>query len=339
MLESRSDGLGQSEAVLVYFLHREKDYLKHQLLNPRWYPVDFHSCLEHPEHWHLLTELETFPLMQLHVRVSLHGRLRSFKPDMALHERQRGIIIAIEVETTCSWDTVDQAHVYGALSTHVLVAVTRRSSLLPDHVIAVQPFVLYFRAPSDIEGIMDRLHFKLVDLLDGASHGFLEFPPETPLGCLQALLNHDDVEMLHEIAQRSDLDALNKLFIIQNAYVHGSDEMKAAVRELERKGLLDLESLEKEAARELPPRYMRYFTPEQLRGLTPEQLRGLTPEQLRGLTPEQLRGLTPEQQVVVLEQLARDSRVLREVLEKMPKSTRRKLISILQEIDEDANED
>ncbi len=124
---------------------------------------------------------------------------------------------------------------------------------------------------------------------------FLKFPKNSPIGLLQQLVQYEDLQLLYHVATASDLTALNKIFILQNLLVHGSEKMTHSIKELEHKGILDLKTLEKEAVHELPPEYMRYFTPEQLRGLTPEQLRGLSPEQLRGLTPEQLRGLSPEQ--------------------------------------------
>ncbi len=295
MAFTRYDEFGSTEPVLAFHLHQEQEVLKNCFLNKKWYPEEFHSYLEATDDWKIIIDPATAAIMQFYVRVSLHGRLRNFFPDLILYNQREGFIIAIEIETKCTWQSVAQSIIYGGLSAYAFIHLLPPARLNSVMLQAIAPFVIFMNAPPKISESFRSYYFKEVDLLNQTADNFLSFPEQSPIGILQILINQEDTELLYQAVTSSDLNALNKIFIVQNILVHGSDVMRHAVEELEHKGVLDIKELEKEAVPQLPPQYMRYFTPEQLRGLTPEQLRGLTPEQLRGLTPEQLRGLTPEQ--------------------------------------------
>ncbi len=347
------DYFGTLEAVLTYHLHQDLSLLKSTLLDSHFYPDAFHSYLQPLDHWEVNTDPTSTALLHFKVLLTLLGRQRTFKPDIILHNRRNGLLIPVEIETTCSWQTVAQTLVYTGLSSYTALQNLPKTQLTAEMSAAVSTFVVFLRSPPEIARTLHFHHIRLVTLLQATEeYGYyLAFPETTPIGLLQQLVQHEELQLLQYVATTSDLTPLNKIFILQNLLVHGSEKMSHSIKELEHKGLLDLKNLEKEATEELPPEYMRYFTPEQLRGLTPEQLRGLTPEQLRGLTPEQLRGLTPEQlrgltpeqlRGLTPEQLAslfaelaeKDPETLKIILRQVPKKARQQLLQILTEVEE-----
>ncbi len=145
--------------------------------------------------------------------------------------------------------------------------------------------------------------------MDAASATFVVFPDDSVMERLQALVNVDDVQGLYQIVINEELTTLNKIFIVQDVLKHRSDVMRTVVEELERKGLLDLGKLEKEAAKELPSQYMRFFT------------------------SEELEGLTSEQRAAILEQLASDRKAFREVFWFLSTETRHRLMALFQELE------
>ncbi len=333
MYAVHKDSLGVTEAVLAYHLHKELAHLKQALLDTQWYPKEFHGYVQDHAAWDVVIDPATAPLMEVHVRISLDGRLRSYHPDLLLHQVTQDIRIAVEIETTCSLQTLIQVSLYDAMSRYALRSTLAAVSSVSSYFVAVKPFVVAFKTPPHIAEVLFHDHIRLIDLLDATSEHFLAFPPKSPIGILQELITHENQDLLEVMATTEEYSSLNKIFIFQNVLLHGSDVMSSAIKELERKGKLDLETLEQEATKELPPKYIRYFTPEQLRGLTPEQLRGLTPEQLRGLTPEQLRGLTPEQQAVILQQLSNDPEMLKKVIKQLPREAFRRIKEFMDQIE------
>ncbi len=370
MYAVHKDSFGVTEAVLAYHLHKELEHLKQALLDTQWYPKEFQGYVQDHTAWDVVIDPATAPLMEVHVRISLDGRLRSYHPDLLLHQVKQDIRIAVEIETTCSLQTLIQVSLYDAMSRYALRSTLAAVSSVSSYFVAVKPFVVAFKTPPHIAEVLFHDHIRLVDLLDATSEHFLAFPPKSPIGILQELITHENQTLLEVMATTEEYSSLNKIFIFQNLLLHGSDSMSSAIKELERKGKLNLETLEQEATKELPPKYIRYFTPEQLRGLTPEQLRGLTPEQLRGLrpeqlrgltpeqlrgltpeqlrglrpeqlrglTPEQLRGLTPEQQAVILQQLASDPEKLKKVIKQLPREAFRRIKEFMDKIEAELQE-
>ena len=318
MTRKKHDYFGTLEVVLTYHLHKALNHLKTALFEPRFYPDAFHSYLQPLDHWEVNIDPATSALLHVKVRLTLLGRQRTFKPDIILHNRHNDLLIPVEIETICSWQTVAQTLVYTGLSSYTALQRLPKTQLTSEMSAAVSSFVVFFRSPPEIAHTLHFYHIRLVTLLKPNTpyEHYLEFPQTTPIGLLQRLVQHEDMQLLKHVATTSDLTALNKIFILQNLLVHGSEKMSHSIKELEHKGLLDLKTLEKEATQELPPEYMRYFTPEQLRGLTPEQLRGLTPEQLTALFAELAE---------------KDPETLKIIVKRIPKKVKSLLLQILTE--------
>ncbi len=263
---------GTLEVVLTYHLHQDLTFLKSTLLSTHFYPKTFHSYLQSAEHWELITDPASAALLHVDIRLTLLERQRTFKPDIILHNRHNNLLIPVEIETTCSWQTVAQTIVYTGLSSYIALQRLPKAALATEMSAAVSSFVVFFRAPSEIARTLRFHHIRLVTLLKSAAEYdiYLAFPENTPIGLLQRLIYYEDTQLLLHVATTSELTALNKVFILQNLLVHGSEKMSHSIKELEHKGLLDLKTLEKEAVQELPPEYMRYFTPEQLTALFTE---------------------------------------------------------------------